>query len=132
MRIVLYAFLVILGGITVLNIVNSISMSVTARAKQYGAMRAVGMDDTQLFRMVAAEAGTYAVSGLVVGFATGLALHRALFTRLVTHYFGLSWQVPFGLLALLVLLVWAAAALAVHGPVKRLTEMPVTAAVQAL
>ena len=131
-RIVLYAFLVILGGITVLNIVNSISMSVTARARQYGAMRAVGMDDTQLRRMVAAEAGTYAVSGLVVGFSAGLVLHRALFTRLVTHYFGLSWQVPVGLLALLVLLVWAAAALAVHGPVKRLTEMSVTAAVKAL
>ena len=131
-RIVLYAFLVILGGISVLNIVNSISMSVTARARQYSVLRAVGMEDTQLFRMVAAEAGTYAVSGLAVGFAAGLALHRALFTRLVTHYFGLSWQVPFGLLALLVLLVWAAAALAVHGPVKRLTAMPVTAAVQAL
>ena len=131
-RIVLYAFLVILGGITVLNIVNSISMSVTARSKQYGAMRAIGMEDTQLRRMVAAEAGTYAVSGLVVGLAAGLALHRALFTRLVTHYFGLAWQVPFGLLALLILLVWGAAVLAVYGPVRRLTAMPVTAAVKEL
>ena len=131
-RIVLVAFLAILGGISVLNIVNSISMSVTARTKQYGAMRAVGMDTVQLRRMVAAEAGTYAASGLVVGFAMGLVLHRALFTRLVTHYFGLTWQVPFGLLALLALLVWAAAALAVHGPVKRLTELPVTETISTL
>ena len=131
-RIVLYGFLALIGGISVLNIVNSISMSVSARAKQYGAMRAVGMEPRQLRRMVAAEAGTYAVSGLVVGFAAGLALHRALFTRLVTHYFGITWQLPLGLLAVLVLLVWAAAALAVRGPVKRLTAMPVTAAVQAL
>ena len=50
--------LAIIGGISLLNIVNSISMSVSARARQYGAMRAVGMEDVQLCRMIAAEAGT--------------------------------------------------------------------------
>lgn len=40
-------------------------MSVSARTKQYGVMRAVGMDGSQLTRMVAAEAFTYAVSGLI-------------------------------------------------------------------
>ena len=37
----LYGFLAIIALITVLNIVNSISMSVSSRIKQYGAMRAV-------------------------------------------------------------------------------------------
>ena len=39
-----YGFLSIIAMIAVLNIVNSISMSVSARLKQYGVMRAVGMD----------------------------------------------------------------------------------------
>ena len=131
-RIVLYGFLAIIGGISLLNIVNSISMSVSARARQYGAMRAVGMEDVQLCRMIAAEAGTYAASGLLVGVAAGLVLHRALYTRLITHYFGVVWRVPFGLLAVLCLFVEGAAALAVHGPVKRLQAMPVTAAINEL
>ena len=131
-RIVLYGFLAIIGGISLLNIVNSISMSVSARARQYGAMRAVGMEDVQLCRMIAAEAGTYAASGLLVGVAAGLVLHRALYTRLITHYFGVVWRVPFGLLAVLCLFVAGAAALAVHGPVKRLQAMPVTAAINEL
>ena len=131
-RIVLYGFLAIIGGISLLNIVNSISMSVSARARQYGAMRAVGMEDVQLCRMIAAEAGTYAASGLLVGVAAGLVLHRALYTRLITHYFGVMWRVPFGLLAVLCLFVAGAAALAVHGPVKRLQAMPVTAAINEL
>lgn len=131
-RIVLYGFLAIIGGISLLNIVNSISMSVSARARQYGAMRAVGMEDVQLCRMIAAEAGTYAASGLLVGVAAGLALHRALYTRLITHYFGVVWRVPFGLLAVLCLFVAGAAALAVYGPVKRLQAMPVTAAINEL
>jgi|GEM_PF-6075564 len=37
----------IIALVTVLNIVNSISMSVSARMKQYGAMRAVGMGKRQ-------------------------------------------------------------------------------------
>ena len=131
-RIVLYGFLAIIGGISLLNIVNSISMSVSARARQYGAMRAVGMEDVQLCRMIAAEAGTYAASGLLVGVAAGLVLHRALYTRLITHYFGVVWRVPFGLLAVLCLFVAGAAALTVHGPVKRLQAMPVTAAINEL
>ena len=78
------------------------------------------------------SAGTYAASGLLVGVAAGLVLHRALYTRLITQYFGVVWRVPFGLLAVLCLFVAGAAALAVHGPVKRLQAMPVTAAINEL
>ena len=56
-RIVLYGFLAIIGSISLLNIINSISMSVSARMKQYGILRAIGMDDAQLKRMISAEAG---------------------------------------------------------------------------
>lgn len=51
-----YAFLAIIALVTVMNIVNSISMSVSARMKQYGAMRAVGMDERQMTKMIACEA----------------------------------------------------------------------------
>lgn len=66
-RIVCYGFLAIIRIISLFNIVNSISMSVSAQIKQYGAMRAVGMDNRQLKRMITAEAYTYAISGLIVG-----------------------------------------------------------------
>ena len=62
-----YSFLAIIALVTVLNIVNSISMSVSARIKQYGAMRAVGMDERQVRKMIAAEAFTYAFWGCAVG-----------------------------------------------------------------
>ena len=58
-----YAFLGIITLVTVLNIVNSISMSVSARIRQYGSMRAVGMDGRQLSKMILAEAFTYAFWG---------------------------------------------------------------------
>ena len=131
-RIVLYGFLAIIGGISLLNIINSISMSVSARMKQYGILRAIGMDDAQLKRMISAEAGTYAVSGLVVGIALGLVLNRKLYILLITHYFGAAWQVPWGCLAVIVVVVLAAVVLAVYTPVRRILMQPITATISEL
>ena len=131
-RIVLYGFLAIIGCISLLNIVNSISVSVSARMKQYGILRAIGMDDAQLRRMVSAEAGTYAVSGLVVGIALGLVLNRKLYILLITHYFGAAWQVPWGCLAVIVVVVLAAVVLAVYNPVRRILMQPITATISEL
>ena len=131
-RIVLYGFLAIIGGISLLNIINSISMSVSARMKQYGILRAIGMDDAQLKRMISAEAGTYAVSGFVVGIALGLVLNRKLYILLITHYFGAAWQVPWGCLAVIVVVVLAAVVLAVYNPVRRILMQPITATISEL
>ena len=131
-RIVLYGFLAIIGSISLLNIINSISMSVSARMKQYGILRAIGMDDAQLKRMVSAEAGTYAVSGLVVGIALGLVLNRKLYILLITHYFGAAWQMPWGCLAVIVVVVLAAVVLAVYNPVRRILMQPITATISEL
>ena len=116
----------------ILNIVNSISMSVSARMKQYGILRAIGMDDAQLKRMISAEAGTYAVSGLVVGIALGLVLNRKLYILLITHYFGATWQMPWGCLAVIVVVVLAAVVLAVYNPVRQILMQPITATISEL
>ena len=131
-HLVVYAFLIVIAGITILNIVNSISMSVSARMKQYGILRAIGMDDAQLKRMISAEAGTYAVSGLVVGIALGLVLNRKLYILIITHYFGAAWQVPWGCLAVIVVVVLAAVVLAVYNPVRRILMQPITATISEL
>ncbi|MCI5690047.1 MAG: ABC transporter permease, partial [Clostridiales bacterium] len=128
-----YAFLGILTLVTVLNMVNSISMSVSARVKEYGAMRAVGMDEHQMAKMILAEAGTYAVWGCVAGCAFGLLFHKLLYELLIVDRFPFAaWHVPGGALAVVGLFVAAATALAVWVPVKRLRMVSVTETLQAL
>ena len=70
-----YGFLAVITLITVIHTVNSISMSVSARTKQYGAMRAVGMDDLQIKKMISMETATYTIFGLFAGCGLGLPLH---------------------------------------------------------
>lgn len=124
-----YGFLSIIAMITVFYIVNSISMSVSAKIKQYGAMRAVGMDSRQMTKMIAAEAGTYALTGCVVGCVFGLPLNRFLFEQLVTAYWGDAWQIPVLPVVIILLLVFAATAAAVYAPAKRVANMSVVKAI---
>lgn len=121
-----YGFLAIIAMITVFNIINSIAMSVSARIKQYGAMRAVGMVPRQLTRMLSAEACAYAVSGCVVGCALGLPLHRFVFQMMVTDYWGDAWRLPVAAVVIILLLVAASAIVAVYAPSKRIAGMAVT------
>ena len=125
-RIVCYGFLAIVGIISLFNIVNSISMSVSARMKQYGAMRAVGMDNRQLKRMISVEAYTYAISGLIVGCGIGLPLSRFLYNRLITHYFGIEWRFPILWFGIVVAFIFISAIVSVYAPAKRIRNMEIT------
>lgn len=131
-RLIGYGFLGIVAMITLFNIINSISMSVTARIKQYGAMRAVGMDGDQLTGMIAAEAFTYAVSGLIFGSGIGLLLSGFLHDRLLTQLFGVPWEFPAALLGVVILFILGSAAAAVYAPAKRLRNMAVTETINEL
>lgn len=129
---VLYSFVTVLAVITLFNIVNSISMSVSAHIKQYGAMRAVGMDGKQLTQMIGAEAFTYAISGLIVGCGVGLVLSRWLHRMLLTRYFGVMWHLPVSLLVIIIAFDLVAAAIAVYAPAKRIRNMAITATINEL
>lgn len=131
-QVVLYSFLAIIAMITIFNIINSMSMSVTARIKQYGAMRAVGMDGKQLTRMIAAEAFTYAVSGLIVGCGIGIPMNHFLHERLLTRYFGTPWSLPGVLIVIIILFDFISVLIAAYAPSKRICNMPITATINEL
>lgn len=128
-----YGFLSIITLVTLLNIINSISMSVSARIKQYGAMRAVGMDEHQIIKMIAAEAFTYAISGCVVGCAVGLPLSKILYDIFITQHFPYAiWSLPIPSLTMILLFVFLAVCIAVYTPAKRIHGMVITATINEL
>ena len=131
-RIAAYGFLAIISLITILNIMNSVSMGVSARMKQYGAMRAVGMESRQVTKMIAAEAMTYAVSGAIVGIFFGLLLHYLIYVRIVITHFGGAWSIPFTALAAVLLLVVFSCAVSIHAPAKRIRNMAITETINEL
>lgn len=122
-----YSFLVVIALVTILNVVNSISMSVSARVRQYGAMRAVGMSQKQLARMVTAEALTYASLGCAAGLAIGLAFSKWLYGFLVTsHYPYAQWHLPTVQLMIIAGFFALSVAAGIRKPIRRLKQMSIT------
>lgn len=112
--------------IAIFNIMNSTSLSVSSRIKQYGAMRAVGMSIKQITKMIIAESVTYALSGCIAGCAIGLPIHKFLYDKLVTSHWGDVWAVPFSVIAFIVVLTFLTAIAAVHTPSKKIKSMSIT------
>lgn len=131
-RIASYGFLAIISLITVLNITNSISMGVSARIKQYGAMRAVGMGSGQVAKMITAETVTYAICGTAAGIILGLLLHYLIYAKIVITHFGGSWNIPFATIAIVLLLVVFSCIVAIYAPAKRIRNMAITATINEL
>lgn len=121
----IYGFLIIIALITVFNIFNSMNASVASRTKQYGIMRSIGMGVNQLYKMIVAEAFTYAILGCIVGCVLGLPLNKLMFEFLIADKWGTAWKIPAGSLLLIVFLCIASAAVAIRRPIELISKMAI-------
>ena len=121
----IYGFLLTIALITVFNIFNSMNASVAARTRQYGVMRSIGMGAGQLYRMIAAEAATYAVLGCVTGCVLGIPLNKMMFQFLIAGKWGTGWQLPVASLLLIVMLCFGSAALAIRRPIRKIGKLSI-------
>ena len=121
----LYGFLVVIVLITIFNVINSISLSVAARARQYGIFRAIGVSVRQLTKMVIAEAVTYTIAGTVVGSIFGLIFHEILYKMLISYNWGEPWHIPWNELRIIILIIVFSIIFAVYGPIKRFHHMSI-------
>lgn len=124
-KLFLYGFLFLIAMVTICNIMNCVAMSVEARTKQYGGLRAIGMSDDQLTKMIVAETITYAAVGGISGTILGLFLNKKLYEFLVTYRWNDPWQPPAAELCIIFLIVVISIILAIHTPVKKLQKMSI-------
>ena len=126
LMLIVYGFLAVIAMISLVHIINSTDMGVSARLREYGRMRAVGMTVDQLMKMVAAETLTCSLTGVLAGCAAGLPLNWLLYESLVTAQWGAAWYFP--IIPLLVILSVTALSvlLAICGPTQRIRALSVT------
>lgn len=120
-----YGFLAVIALIASFNIINSIGMSVSARMRQYGAMRAIGISIRQMQLMIAAETFTYLAGGLLEGLLLGLPLHYYLYRQAITLRWGDAWSLPIMECLVIGAVMIISAVAAMTGPVRRISRMSV-------
>lgn len=83
--------------------------------------------------MIAAEAVTYALTGLVIGCAAGLAIGKLLFNILIRGHFAYAvWTIPVLRLMIVLIFVLTATFAAIYAPSKRMRNMAVTETINEL
>lgn len=125
MAILAWGFLAVIVGITVLHVANTIRMNAEAGKRQYGILRAMGLDSGQLFGMLAAQALSYAAGGCLMGWLLGIPVQRVLFLSLITSFWQDAWSLPLLPLAGITGIVLASSLLAVVRPFRSLMRMSV-------
>ena len=120
-----YGFLAVVALIAAFHIINSVGMSVSARMRQYGAMRAIGISIRQLQTMVAVETLTYLFGGLAEGLLLGLPLHYCLYRQVITTRWGDAWVLPLAECLVIATVMTASGAAALNGPIRKMRKMSV-------
>ncbi len=126
--VLVYALLALALVIAVLGIVNTLALSVIERTREVGLLRAIGLDRSQLRRMVRLEAVVISVLGALLGVALGVVFGVALMASLRGE--GLEVvDVPVVQLVGLVLGAGACGVLAAAFPARRAARLDVLRAI---
>ncbi|WP_457943516.1 ABC transporter permease [Caproiciproducens sp. LBM24188] len=125
-----YGFVLVIALISILNIINTMQTSVSAKTRYIGVMRAVGMLDKQLHKMILSEAGTYGVTGGFAGVLLGVALQRFLITKLLAGAH-MTWQIP-TMQAILIFILILFVLLSVIGPLKKIQSKGISETIGSL
>ena len=122
-----YGFIAIIGLVSLLNSINSISISVSSKIKQYGMMRAVGMDKLQIKRMIKVESATYGFFGCFIGIIVGVLLNKIIFTKLIENHFSYAvWQFPILPVIISIGFILTSVIISTYKPIKRINKMSIT------
>jgi putative ABC transport system permease protein len=117
----LYGFVAVISLIGCLNIINTMSTNIIIRTRELSVMRAIGMFEGGLRKMIAWESVLYSAAAAVVGSAIGAAISYLLYHG-ITQARDFPWVFPW--LQILVAVGAAALVAAISGfvPLKRINK----------
>jgi len=125
---IIYALLGLALVIAVLGIVNTLALSVIERTREVGLLRAIGVSRRQLRRMITLESVVIAVLGTVLGMLLGTGFGIALMRAVRDE--GLEViAVPYGQMALFLVLSVLVGVLAAVFPARRAARLDVLRAI---
>ncbi len=117
----IYGFVAVIALISILNMINTMNTSVVSSAKYLALLRAVGMSDKQLDKMVLTQAITYSLTGCIMGCMGGLLLQKKLLDFLAAN-----WSFPLSQIVGIVIICVMTGALSVVGPLKKIKQTSIS------
>ncbi|CAL9547615.1 ABC transporter permease [Streptomyces sp. enrichment culture] len=117
--------------VAVLGVVNTLAMSVFERAQEIGMLRAIGLDRGAVKRMVRLESLVISLFGGVLGLGLGVFFGWAAGELLATEVPTYELQLPWGRMAVFLLLAGVIGVLAALWPARRAARLNMLTAIKA-
>jgi len=127
---IMYGLLGMALIIAVLGVVNTLAMSVFERQQEIGMLRAIGLDRRRVKRMIRLEAVVISLFGAVVGVGLGLFLGWAIGRTVAAEIPQYVLVVPWGRIALFLLLAGLVGVLAALWPARSAARLNMLTAIK--
>ncbi|MEU3351618.1 FtsX-like permease family protein [Streptomyces sp. NPDC037389] len=127
----MYGLLGMAVVIAVIGVVNTLAMSVFERTREIGMLRAIGLDRREVKRMVRVESVMIAMFGAVLGVGAGVFLAWSGGHLLRSSFPQYEMVVPWGRIAVFLLLALAVGVLAAVWPARRAAKLDTLEAIGA-
>ncbi|WLQ34239.1 FtsX-like permease family protein [Streptomyces castrisilvae] len=127
---IMYGLLAMALIIAVLGVVNTLAMSVFERQQEIGMLRAIGLDRRKVKRMIRLEAVVISLFGAVVGIGLGMFLGWAIGQSVSTSIPDYVLVVPWGRIAVFLLLAGVVGVLAALWPARSAAKLNMLTAIK--
>ncbi|WP_328696703.1 ABC transporter permease [Streptomyces sp. NBC_00342] len=127
---IMYGLLAMALIIAVLGVVNTLAMSVFERQQEIGMLRAIGLDRRKVKRMIRLEAVVISLFGAVVGIGLGMFLGWAIGQSASSSIPQYELVVPWGRIALFLLLAGLVGVLAAMWPARNAAKLNMLTAIK--
>ncbi|MFG2674403.1 ABC transporter permease [Streptomyces sp. NPDC048445] len=127
---IMYGLLAMALIIAVLGVVNTLAMSVFERQQEIGMLRAIGLDRRKVKRMIRLEAVVISLFGAVVGIGLGMFLGWAIGQSASSSIPQYELVVPWGRIALFLLLAGLVGVLAAMWPARNAARLNMLTAIK--
>lgn len=121
MRIFVYGFLVVIGVIGSLNIVNTVQTNLLLRRREIGLLQAVGMTMGQIRKMATSEGVWFGVIGSFWGILLGVLMSSFLHKQL-NNVQGFPFQFPWGASLIACAAALIVGLISVQGPLRKMEK----------
>ncbi len=125
---IFYALIAALALPSLLALLNTLAISVLARTREIGMLRAVGATRRQITRMIVAESLLLSLIGSVFAVVAGILLGFALVSALRTVGWPMPWTLPWGAVLVTLVVGVAFGVLAALGPARTASRLDVVEA----
>ncbi|HDV8361406.1 MULTISPECIES: ABC transporter permease [Bacillus] len=94
LQVLAYGFITVISLISIVNILNTITISIMTRRKELAALKSIGMSQKDLKKMITYEALIYGFSGSLQGIFFGCILSYIIYLA-ISDMLKMTWTIPY-------------------------------------